>query len=103
MSDDGWASLGVVFMGLGGVVSGLLGIALPEKRRLGAVFPLILGAGAGLATLGVGASIDEANEPSGLTFFLASVIGFLTVCAATWVIWRRANGDDPTVREMPPG
>jgi hypothetical protein len=94
MSDDGWASLGVVFMGLGAVAAGLLGIALPERRRLGAVFPLILGAGVGLAVLGVGASMSEVNEPSGLTFFLGAVVGFITVCAAALVIWRRAGSEN---------
>jgi hypothetical protein len=97
MSDDSWASLGVVFMGLGGVVAGLLGIGLPERRRLGAVFPLVLGAGVGLAILGIGASLSADNEPSGLTFFLGALGGFLTVCVASWSIWRRAareNGVD---------
>jgi hypothetical protein len=94
MSDDSWASLGVVFMGLGAVAAGLLGIALPERRRLGAVFPLILGAGVGLAVLGVGASLSEANEPSGLTFFIGSLAGFATVCTASLVVWRRAAGED---------
>ena len=93
MSDDGWASLGVVFMGLGAAAAGWLGIVLPERRRLGAVFPLILGAGVGLAIVGVGASLDEVNEPSGLTFFLGSVVGFVTVCAAALVIWRRSASD----------
>ena len=99
MSEDNWASLGVVFMGLGGVVSGLLGIALPERRRLGAVFPLILGGGIGLAIVGIGASLSVDGEPAGTTFFLGSLGGFLTVCAASWVIWRRSIGDEGTASQ----
>ena len=86
-------------MGLGGVAAGALGIALPERRRLGAVFPLILGAGVGLAIVGVGASLSEMNEPSGLTFFLGSLTGFLAVCAASWVIWRRAAVEEARTPE----
>ncbi len=88
-------------MGLGAVAAGALGIALPERRRLGAVFPLILGAGVGLAILGVGASLRADNEPSGLTFFLGSLVGFLTVCAASWAIWRRAARENGVDRDGP--
>lgn len=86
-----WMTLGVMFMGLGGVVAGLVGVALPEGHRLGAVFALIAGAGTGLAFLAVGALFRSPPEPSEFTFFLASLAGFLTVCAASWWIWRRTE------------
>jgi hypothetical protein len=86
-----WVSVGVALMGLGGVVAGLVGIVLPEGRRLGALFALIAGAGVGLAVLGVGASLDEKREPSEFIFFLASLLGFLAVCGASWAVWRMAR------------
>jgi drug/metabolite transporter (DMT)-like permease len=86
-----WMTLGVMFMGLGGVVAGLVGVALPEGHRLGAVFALIAGAGTGLAFLAVGALFRSPPEPSEFTFFIASLAGFLTVCAASWWIWRRTE------------
>ena len=45
--NETWVTLGVVCMGLGGVVAGLVGVMLPEGRRLGALFGLIAGAGVG--------------------------------------------------------
>jgi ABC-type uncharacterized transport system permease subunit len=88
--DEKWVTLGVMCMGLGGVVAGLVGVVLPEGRRLGALFSLIAGAGVGLVVIGVGSLLDERNEPSELTFFVASLFGLLTVCGASWAVWRRA-------------
>ncbi len=87
-------------MGLGGVVAGLVGVVLPEGRRLGALFALIAGAGVGLVVVGLGALLDERNEPSELTFFLASLLGLLTVCGASWAVWRRAAGSRPSTGEL---
>jgi hypothetical protein len=91
-----WVAVAVALMGLGGVVAGLLGIVLPEGRRLGALFVLIAGAGVGVAVLGVGASLNERREPTEFIFFLGSLLGFLAVCGASWALWRRA-------RSVPPG
>jgi drug/metabolite transporter (DMT)-like permease len=88
--DERWVTLGVMCMGLGGVVAGLVGVVLPEGRRLGALFALIAGAGAGLVIIGLGALLDDRNEPTELTFFVASFLGLLTVCGASWAVWRRA-------------
>jgi hypothetical protein len=77
-------------MGLGGVVAGLVGVVLPEGRRLGALFALIAGAGVGVAALGVGALLNENKEPTELTFFFASLLGLLTVCGSSWAVWKRA-------------
>jgi drug/metabolite transporter (DMT)-like permease len=90
-----WAMLGMVLMGLGGVVAGLVGVGLPEGRRLGALFALIAGAGVGVAVLGVGALFDETGAPTEFTFFLASLLGFFAVCVSSWGVWRRA-GDRST-------
>ena len=84
-----WITLGVVLMGLGGLVAGSVGIALPEGRRLGALFALIAGAGVGVVTLGLGALAAEDHTPSELTFFLGSLLGFITVCSASWLVARR--------------
>ena len=98
--DQTWVTLGVMCMGLGGVVAGLVGVVLPEGRRLGALFALIAGAGVGLVVIGLGALLDERNEPSELTFFLASLFGLLTVCGASWAVWRRAAGSRPSTGEL---
>jgi hypothetical protein len=86
-----WATLGVIFMGLGVLATGALGISLPEGQRLGALFTLIAGGGVGLVVLGVGALTSEQREPSELTFFVGSMLGFLTVCATAWIVRRRAT------------
>jgi hypothetical protein len=93
-----WATLGVIFLGLGGVVAGLVGIELPEGRRLGALFALIAGAGVGVVVLGLGALVDEAHEPTEFTFFLGSLIGFLTVCGGLWLVRRRARDEEGAER-----
>jgi hypothetical protein len=88
--DETWVTLAVMCMGLGGVVAGLTGVVLPEGRRLGALFGLIMGAGVGVAVLGLGALLNEHKEPTELTFFLASVLGLLGVSGSSWVVWRRS-------------
>jgi drug/metabolite transporter (DMT)-like permease len=93
-----WVTLGVVWMGLGGVVAGLVGVVLPEGRRLGALFALIAGAGVGVAVIGLGAMLNEHREPTELTFFVASLLGLLTVSGSSWTVWKRAVGARP-----PPG
>jgi hypothetical protein len=85
-----WVTLAVVLIGLGGVVAGAAGVSLPDGQRLGALFSLIAGAGVGLVTLGIGALTDDRKEPTEFVFFLASLLGFLTVCATVWVVRRRA-------------
>ena len=90
MNDDTWATMAVTMMGLGGVVGGLVGIALPEGRRLGALFALVSGAGVGLASLGVLTLILDDGEPSASTFFYASLLGFVAVCVTAWMVWRRS-------------
>ena len=89
MDDGTWVSLGVALMGLGGVVAGIVGIALPEGRRLGALFALIVGAGVGVAMLGIGALSNSPEGPSELSFFLSSLAGLVAVCVASWLVWRR--------------
>lgn len=88
--EETWATLGVVCMGLGGVVAGLVGVVLPEGRRLGALFGLIAGAGVGVAVIGFGALLNERREPSELTFFVASLLGLLAVIGSSWLVWKRA-------------
>jgi hypothetical protein len=64
------------------------------------LFALIAGAGVGLVVIGLGALLDERNEPTELTFFLASLLGLLTVCGASWAVWRRAAGSRPSTGEL---
>ena len=88
--EETWVTLGVMCMGLGGVVAGLVGVGLPEGRRLGALFGLIMGAGVGVAVIGLGALLNDQKEPTEFTFFVASLLGLLTVSGASWVVWRRS-------------
>jgi hypothetical protein len=88
--EETWVTLGVISVGLGGVVAGLVGVVLPEGRRLGAFFALIAGAGVGVAAIGVGALLTENKEPTELTFFLASLSGLLAVGGSSWLVWKRA-------------
>jgi len=88
--EETWVTLGVVCMGLGGVVAGLVGVVLPEGRRLGALFALIAGAGVGVAAIGLGALLNENREPTELTFFLASLLGLLVVSGSLWLVRKRA-------------
>lgn len=85
--------MAVTMMGLGGVVGGLVGIGLPEGRRLGALFALVAGAGVGLAALGALTLIRDEGEPSASTFFFAALLGLVTVCVASWTIWRRSRSE----------
>jgi hypothetical protein len=88
--EETWVTLGVVCMGLGGVVAGLVGVVLPEGRRLGALFALIAGAGVGVAAIGLGALLHEPKEPTELTFFVSSLLGLLVVSGSSWLVWKRA-------------
>lgn len=93
MNEDTWATMAVTMMGLGGVVGGLVGIGLPEGRRLGALFALVSGAGVGLASLGVLTLLLDEGEPSASTFFFASLLGFVAVCLTAWSVWRRSAAE----------
>jgi hypothetical protein len=53
-----------------------------------------------LVVIGLGALLDERNEPTALTFFLASLLGLLTVCGASWAVWRRAAGSQSSAGEL---
>lgn len=98
--DERWATLGVVCMGLGGVVAGLVGVSLPEGRRMGALFALIAGGGVGIAVLGVAALLNVDQEPTEFAFFLASLLGLLTVCGASWAVRKQAVGTRPSDGEL---
>jgi drug/metabolite transporter (DMT)-like permease len=94
--EETWVTLGVVCMGLGGIVAGFVGVVLPEGRRLGAIFALIAGAGVGVVVIGFGALLNERKEPTEITFFLASLLGLIAVCGASWAVWNRAMDERPS-------
>ena len=87
-----WLILGVILVGLGGVVGGIARVAFPDGQRTGALFALIAGAGVGVVAYGSAALLSADYTPSEFDFFGASLLGFLTVCAAVWAIHRRAPG-----------
>jgi hypothetical protein len=95
-----FVTLAVMLIGLGGLAGGLVGIALPEGRRLGALFSLIAGAGVGVVVLGFGALLDANSEPSEFTFFLGSLLGYIAVCVGLWLVWHRSMRDRG--RPLPP-
>lgn len=97
--EETWVTLGVVCLGLGGIVAGFVGVVLPEGRRLGALFALIAGAGVGVVVIGLGALMNERKEPTELTFFLASLLGLISVCGASWAVWKRAVDARPSLSE----
>ena len=88
-----FVTLAVMLIGLGGLAAGLVGIALPEGRRLGALFSLIAGAGVGVVVLGFAALLDANSEPSEFIFFLGALLGFIVVCLGLWLVWNRAMHD----------
>jgi hypothetical protein len=84
-----WLVLGVIFIGLGGVVAGIAGMAFPDGQRLGALFALIAGGGVGIVAYGLAALFSYRYTPSEFEFFGASILGLVTVCAAVWGLHRR--------------
>jgi hypothetical protein len=87
-----WLILGVILIGLGGFVGGIAGVAFPDAQRMGALFALISGAGVGVAAFASIALLSADYTPSEFGFFGASLLGFLTVCAAVWALHRRTRG-----------
>jgi hypothetical protein len=87
-----WLILGVIFIGLGGLVGGIAGVAFPDGQRMGALFALISGVGVGIVTYASAALLSADYTPSEFEFFGASLLGFLTVCAAVWALRRRTAG-----------
>ena len=71
------------------------GGAVPVDHHIGDIVDeagAVLGDRVSLASkdIGLGALLDEHKEPSEVTFFVASLLGFVTVSGASWVIWKRA-------------
>lgn len=84
-----WLVFGVILVGLGGLVAGIAGVAFPEGQRLGALFALIAGGGVAIVAYGSAALFADDYTPSEFEFFGASLLGFVTVCAAVWGLHRR--------------
>jgi hypothetical protein len=83
------AMWGFVLIGAGAVVAGLLGLALPARERLAAAFPLVIGAGVGVAALAIGT--HNTTDPNTATnaFLVASALGFIAVVISAGIVWIR--------------
>jgi hypothetical protein len=88
---------GFILIGAGGLVAGVLGLALPAKERLAAAFSLVIGAGVGVAALAVGAHNVGSSSNAETAFLIASALGFIAVMVSAAVLWLRA-----TKRPAPP-
>ena len=90
---------GLIMIGAGAVVAGILGLALPPRQRLAAVFPLVIGAGVGVAALAVGGHGSTSSSEFETTFLVASALGFISVIVSAAIVWARMGGSTP---EPPP-
>jgi hypothetical protein len=88
------ARTAIIFIGLGGLSAGIVGILLPASHRLGALFALVAGAGVGVITLA--ALADPDSEPAEGVFLIASAAGLLTVAVGLIIAWRVAYARSQT-------
>jgi hypothetical protein len=91
---------GFILIGAGGVVAGLVGIALPAKERLAAVLALVIGAGVGIAALAIGTHSVTTPDDASTAFLVASALGFLAVVVSSAILWVRLGNPKPP---PPPG
>lgn len=93
VAEEMWPLIGMVLTGLGIVVGGSAGLLLPRGRRAGAVWSLMIGAGVGFIVLALGTGV-RGYEESLFMFFLAGLLGFLTVGAGVWFVSTSPRWDD---------
>jgi hypothetical protein len=82
----------LMLIGTGAVATGIVGLMLPVGERLAAAtLALVLGAGAGIASLAIGMlAIDgDSDQAYADVFLVASAIGLGAVLASLAVAWRR--------------
>jgi len=88
---------GFIFIGVGAVVAGLLGMILPAKERLAAVLALVVGAGVGVAALAIGThNVTDPNRAAD-AFLIASALGLVAVIVGSLILWDRLGR-----RKQPP-
>lgn len=81
---------GFVLIGAGGVVAGIVGLALPAGERIAAVLTLVVGAGVGVSALAIGStSAGDSVGQQEDAFLVASALGFVAVVVSALVLWRR--------------
>jgi hypothetical protein len=91
------ATLGsMTLIGGGILLAGLVGLSLPAGQRSGAAFALVVGAGAGIASVALGwAALGGLHSAGGddhvNAFFMASIVGFLATVASLAAAWGRAR------------
>jgi hypothetical protein len=86
---------GFILIGAGAVAAGLLGLALPARERLAAAFPLVIGAGIGVAALAVGTHRAASPDDAETAFLIASALGFASVILSSALVWRRQGNKEP--------
>src|SRR5262249_26174450 len=80
---------GFILIGAGAIVAGILGLLLPRKERLAAVFALVIGAGVGVATLAIGGHGSPSQSAAETAFLVASALGFVAVVVSSAAVWIR--------------
>jgi hypothetical protein len=79
-------------IGLAPVLTGVVALSLPAGHRLEAVLALVVGAGVGLAGLAIGTAFANSEiEAEQTAFFVASIVGFISVLVMLGVIRRRSS------------
>jgi hypothetical protein len=94
---DATVMWGFVLIGAGALVSGIVGLALPAGERLGAILPLVIGAGMGVAALAIGShdAGDSATRQEN-AFLVASALGFCAVAVSSAILWWRRAARKPS-------
>jgi hypothetical protein len=78
----------LLFIGLGGLATGIVGLLLPASHRLAALLALVAGAGVGITVLAIGIPFPDEN-----VFMVGSILGFATVVGALSLAWWRSSAD----------
>jgi hypothetical protein len=86
---------GFIFIGVGAVVAGVLGLALPAKDRLAAFLALVIGAGVGVAALAIGTHSVTNPDDADDAFLIASALGLFTVVVSSLFLWLRLGKPKP--------
>ena len=87
--DNDPTTLVFIFVGLGAVATGIVGILLPRGDRLSAFLALVVGAGVGLLSLAIGfeASSDPPDDFD-RTFEIAAGLGLGATLLSLGLLWR---------------
>jgi hypothetical protein len=93
---DATVMWGFVLIGAGALIAGIVGLALPAGERLGAVLPLVMGAGVGVVALAIGGhNASDSVSRQENAFLVASALGFCAVAVSSAILWWRRGAGKP--------